>query len=94
MEALSGRMIPLDVLQAVVRQQRDRSLEAIQVCYELNDETREREVAGLMEALEHCNLDRGAIVTRDQDDTWVIDGKTIVVVPAWRWALRQSSGKR
>ena len=31
------------------------------------------------------NLDRGELVTLDQEDTLVTKGKQIDLVPAWKW---------
>jgi predicted AAA+ superfamily ATPase len=58
---------------------------AIQVCYELNEDNKKREIDGLTEALEKFGLSEGLILTYDQQDTLEISGKTIAVVPAWRW---------
>jgi predicted AAA+ superfamily ATPase len=59
---------------------------AIQVCYELNEENKERELSGLVEALEKFNLTEGAILTYNQEDELKVSGKTVFVKPAWRWA--------
>lgn len=58
---------------------------AIQVCYELTEDNKKREIDGLIEALEKFGLSEGLILTYDQQDTLEISGKTIAVVPAWRW---------
>ena len=60
--------------------------QAIQVCYSLNEDNKGREVHGLMEALETFDLSEGLILTFNQQDTLKIDGKTIKIVPAWRWS--------
>ncbi|HIH42432.1 TPA: ATP-binding protein [Candidatus Woesearchaeota archaeon] len=61
--------------------------EAIQVCYELNDENREREINGLIGALDKFNLNEGLILTFNQDDELKVDGKKIKVLPVWKWIL-------
>jgi len=61
---------------------------AIQVCYELNEDNKKREIDGLMEALEKFDLSEGLIVTYNQQDELRVSGKTIKVYPAWRWFLR------
>jgi len=58
---------------------------AIQVCYEVNEDNKKREVNGLVEALEKFDLSEGIIVTYDQQDELEISGKTIRICPAWRW---------
>ena len=61
---------------------------AIQVCYELNGTNREREIGGLVEAMTDLGLDEGIILTYSQDETIPVDtGRTITVVPVWRWLL-------
>jgi predicted AAA+ superfamily ATPase len=58
---------------------------AIQVCYELNEDNKKREIDGLIEALEKFDLIEGVILTYDQQDKLEISGKTIKVSPAWHW---------
>ncbi len=60
---------------------------AIQVCLKISDENKDRELNGLLEALDKCNLKVGSIITLDQEDKLKIDGKTILVKPAWKWML-------
>ncbi len=69
----------------VVREER-KITQAIQVCYTLNEDNKSREVDGLIEALETFDLPEGLILTFDQQDILKIDGKTINIVPAWRWS--------
>ncbi|HIH31917.1 TPA: ATP-binding protein [Candidatus Woesearchaeota archaeon] len=65
----------------------NRIISAIQACYELNDDNRDREVKGLLEAMSEHKLREGLIITLDQDDEFIIDKKKIRVVPAWKWLL-------
>jgi hypothetical protein len=60
---------------------------AIQVCFELNDENMRRETNGLLEALTELNLDKGYIITSNQDDVLIMDNKTIELVSAWKWRI-------
>jgi len=60
---------------------------AIQVCYELNDGNREREIFGVMSALKHFNLNEGLILTNSQSEEIRVDGKKIIVKPVWKWLL-------
>ncbi len=64
---------------------KNKVTEAIQVCYDLNEDNKGREIEGLMEALTTLGLSQGLILTSDQEDVLKIDGKTITVAPAWRW---------
>lgn len=62
-------------------------VEAIQVCYELNAENREREIAGLFDALERFHLPTGTIVTHEQNEEIRYKGRKIRIVPAVTWLL-------
>ena len=58
--------------------------EAIQVCWEVNSDNKEREVAGLKEAMDKFNLSKGKIITFNQEDRlWEIS-----LIPFWKWAGR------
>ena len=60
---------------------------AVQVCYELAPENRERELAGLLGALRQFGLREGTIVTLRQSDFAREDGRAIRVVPAHEWLV-------
>ena len=61
---------------------------AIQVTQSLTDkETREREIVGLVDALKFYDLKKGLILTENEEDIFQRDGKTIQVVPIWKWLL-------
>lgn len=64
---------------------KNRMIMAAQVCYNLNEDNKGREISGLVEALNATGLDEGIIITYDQEDKLEIEGKTISVVPAWKW---------
>ena len=55
----------------------------IQVCYELLPENREREIRGLKEAMDFFKTDKGLIISFNQRDAFMHNGKRIEVVPAW-----------
>lgn len=59
--------------------------EALQVCYELNDENEKRELQGLVEACKEHQLTSGLLLTYNQEDSLEIDGITIAVQPVWKW---------
>jgi len=58
---------------------------AIQVCYDLTRENRDRELDGLRGAMQVHGLTEGFILTYLQEETITQDGSTIRVVPAWKW---------
>jgi len=71
-----------------VLQREDAVSELIQVCWDMSSpETRSREVAGLVEASEVTGCDNLTIVTNGESSEMVNEGKTIKVVPAWKWLL-------
>ncbi|OGJ19047.1 hypothetical protein A3K73_04480 [Candidatus Pacearchaeota archaeon RBG_13_36_9] len=65
----------------------NKIIEAIQVTYEINEESEEREINGLIEALNKFKLKEGLIVTLDQEKEEKIQDKTIKLIPLWKWLL-------
>jgi predicted AAA+ superfamily ATPase len=63
--------------------------QAVQVCYDLTERNMKREVDGLIEALDKFKLKEGLILTYNQDDHFEKDGKTIKVLPVWKWLLNE-----
>jgi hypothetical protein len=61
--------------------------EAIQVVYKLNEKNRDRELAGLLEAMKEYNVKKGFILTYNQEELLDIKDKNIRIVPAWKWIL-------
>ena len=59
----------------------------IQVCHEMNDKNMEHEFEGLFEAMETFQLDRGLILTNDQEDTRKTGDRTVNIKPVWKWLL-------
>ncbi len=68
---------------------REKVIQAIQVCYEFNDENQDREIKGLIEAMDELKLKRGLILTFSQEDEFEIEGKKIIVKPVWKWLLEK-----
>jgi uncharacterized protein len=62
--------------------------QAIQVCYDFNNDNWEREVQGLTKAMDRFNLDTGFLITNSREEQIQTGLKTIQVVPAWKWSLR------
>lgn len=63
-----------------------RVVRAIQVSYQIK-ENREREVNGLLEAMEAFNLKEGLIITEDKEEEEIIEGREIVYMPLWKWLI-------
>lgn len=70
-----------------VVQEKGRITEAIQVCYDLTPENRNRESAGVIAAMERFGLKEGLIITQSQEN--IIESKAgkIHILPAWKWCL-------
>ncbi len=65
-------------------------VEAVQVAQILSDlKTREREVGGLLEAMDGFNLKIGLIITQDFEEELKIKGRLIKIVPIWKWILQK-----
>ncbi|NLV27812.1 MAG: ATP-binding protein [Methanomicrobiales archaeon] len=63
--------------------------EAIQVSYTLSDpETREREIKGLVEAMERFHLPHGTILTFDEENQISYTDYSIQIVPLWKWLIK------
>jgi len=65
--------------------EKGRITQAMQACFELSDENRDREIRGLIAALKKFSLKEGIILTHNQEDNFVVEGKKIVVMPAWKY---------
>jgi len=61
--------------------------EAVQVCWNLTQTNKERELNGLLEAMNKLKLKTGLILTNDQEEEIELDGKIIIVKPVWKWLL-------
>ncbi len=70
-----------------VIKEKNRIVEAMQVCYNMDEKNRKREVKGLLEALEKYKLKGGLILTYNQEEEFVEAGKTIKLMPVWKWLL-------
>ncbi len=58
---------------------------AVQVTYELNNENKERELNGLVEALEKFGFSKGLILTNNQEEKFIFKEKELIVKPFWKW---------
>jgi len=65
---------------------------AIQVTAFLNDNDREREVGGLLEAMGEYGIKQGLILTENENTLIEQGGKIIQIKPIWQWCL-EGQGK-
>lgn len=69
-----------------------KTIQAIQVCKDIsNPKTKQREMAGLIEALTRFSLSHGLIITENEEnvETIQIENKTIRIdiIPIWKWLI-------
>jgi hypothetical protein len=76
----SGREVDFVVKELKVKQ-------LIQVCWDLNEKTRAREVKALLKAMEKFKLKEGLIITEDFEGEEEIKGNRITYRPLWKWLL-------
>jgi len=62
-----------------------RITKAIQVCYSFDDSNREREIRGLLDAMDSFKLKEGLLLTFEQTEELEIKGKKIKILPVFRW---------
>ncbi|MBW6462287.1 MAG: ATP-binding protein [DPANN group archaeon] len=61
---------------------------AIQVTQNMDDEnTKNREIDGLLDAMNSYDLNEGLILTEDEEKEIKINTKTITIKPIWKWLL-------
>lgn len=65
--------------------EKKNTFSAIPVSWEVGQQNEKREVEGLLEAMNLLNLTKGTIITFDQEDRFVKEGKTIRLIPGWKW---------
>jgi len=59
----------------------------IQVCWELTQDNQNREITGLLAAMNFFKQEHGTIITYNTEDTILTEGKRITVVPAWKYLV-------
>ena len=69
--------------------EKEKIVQAIQVCYEFNEETKKRELEGIISALKEFDLKSGIVLTYNQEDRFLIQNKEIIVLPVWKWLLEK-----
>ena len=66
---------------------KDKTMQIVQVCWELTYENTEREVNGLLDAMRYFKTENGIIVSSNSTDTVQTDLGLISVIPAYRFLL-------
>ena len=56
-----------------------------QVCWQLDQNNMDRELAGLLEAMNYFGIKNASLITHDQSDTFIIDEKNITAQPFHQW---------
>ncbi|MBI4646683.1 MAG: ATP-binding protein [Bacteroidia bacterium] len=69
---------------------KDKTINMIQVCSELNDRNKKREINGLAEAMNYFKKNEGLILTYDQEEEIVDEDKKINIIPVWKWLLTKN----
>lgn len=59
-----------------------------QICHDLHEGNREREISGLTEACMHLNVREGFMLTGNEEDEIHVNDVRITVIPVWRWLLQ------
>ncbi|OGH58314.1 MAG: hypothetical protein A3G34_16600 [Candidatus Lindowbacteria bacterium RIFCSPLOWO2_12_FULL_62_27] len=63
---------------------------AVQVAWQIDASSRDRELRGLAEAMESFGIRNGMILTYNEEGTETIHGKKVAVRPVWKWLLGAS----
>lgn len=66
---------------------KDKTLQVVQVCWEITPENENREVNGLVEAMLYFKTENGIIVTANSTDTIQTDVGLISVMPAYQYLI-------
>ncbi len=61
-------------------------LQLIQVSYQI-EKNKEREIKGLLEAMEKLKVKEGFVITKEKEGKEIIKGKNIKYIPLWKWLI-------
>ena len=71
-----------------VIRENNQIVQAIQVATQLSDEkVKNREVEGLIEAMNTYGLKEGLIITENEQETLEVENFLIKIIPVWKWLL-------
>lgn len=65
-----------------------KKLDLFQVCFELNEDNKDREINGILAAMDYTKQKTGTIFTLNQIDELDFDNKKIFVMPVWQWLMQ------
>jgi predicted AAA+ superfamily ATPase len=66
----------------------------IQVCWEFTTDNQDREINGLLGAMDFFDQNKGIILTYNTGDIVLTSGKRIDVIPVWKWAMKKSERQK
>lgn len=72
-----------------VIQEKNKITQAIQVTKIMQNHNKDREVDGLLSAMDKYDLKWGLILTEDQEDEIKLSNKIVYIKPVWRWLLAE-----
>ena len=55
----------------------------------MNENNKEREIEGLLEAMNKLKLKEGLILTQEQEEEIKRDDKKIKIMPVWKWMIER-----
>ena len=67
----------------------NKALKLFQVCWDLNNDNKNREINGLKEAMSDLGIVEGTFITAQQEDTIITDEGNINIIPFWKWATNR-----
>ena len=74
-------------------EEKSKITNAIQVTKKITDKNENREIDGLLNAMEKFNLKEGLILTQDQSNELFKKDKKIIIKPIWKWLLENKTTK-
>ncbi len=70
-----------------ITRDKNKKLDLYQVCFELNEDNKDREINGMLAAMDYTKQKSGFILTLSQTDKLSFDNRKIYVKPVWQWML-------
>lgn len=71
--------------------QRGKLSGIFQSCWQLDQDNLDRELSGLTAAMDFFGINTGTVITHDQTDKFRKEGKTISVMPFYKWATDEKA---
>lgn len=69
---------------------KNKIINAVQITTFLDAQNKDREIGGLLEAMEEYGLKNGLILTENDADSIKLNDKTIEIKPIWQWCLENN----